>query len=214
MFLALTANAQAYFVIADVHAGKEKVRKGMHGRPNDYPRQGVKNWESALKQAVKRGEKVVFSLGDETNRRETKYEKKLLKVAKKYPQLTILYTRGNHNPNNSVLTPTPYYFQDIDGKRIVVLNTNEAVDTTAGGISQTQLDWLKEVIKDRQVIVLTHHPLFQIRTCDVLPQFQALKEILDSQNIEQVLSGHWHLRQDCGKYHIFPALTAKGWSIL
>lgn len=210
MFITLTANAHAYMVISDVHSGSEKVRKGLHGRPNDYPKQGLKKWESALRQAVKRGE-IVFSLGDETNKRTTKYEKKMLKIARKY-QLTIIYARGNHNPVNSVLTPSPYYYQDINGKRIIVLNTNEALNTTAGGVSEEQLNWLKGVL-DRPSIVLSHHPIFGISNCDTLPQFQALKEVLDSQNVEQVLSGHLHLRRDCGKYKVFPALTSSGYTI-
>ena len=203
--------AEAYMVVSDVHSGSEKVRKGLHGRPNDYPKQGLKKWESALKQAVKRGE-IVFSLGDETNKRTTKYEKKMLKIARKYP-LTILYARGNHNPVNSVLTPSPYYYQDINGKRIVVLNTTEASNTTAGGVSEEQLNWLKGVL-DRPSIVLSHHPIFGLDNCDTLPQFRALKEVLDSPNVEQVLSGDLHLRRDCGKYKSFPALTSKGWSII
>lgn len=213
IFLALTANANAYMVISDVHSGSEKVRKGLHGRPNDYPKQGLKKWESALKQAVKRGE-IVFSLGDETNKRTTKYEKKMLKIARKYP-LTIIYTRGNHNPVNSVLTPSPYYYQDINGKRIIVLNTTEALNTTDGGIGQTQLDWLRESLKtDKKVIIIQHHPVFNFKTCQVSPQFEELKKIEDNYNVEQVLSGHWHLRFDCGKYHTFPSLTSDGWSII
>ncbi len=213
LFITLSIpTTNAYMVISDVHAGSQNTRKGLHGRPNDYPKKGVAKFESSLKQAVKRGEKIVLSLGDETNNRTTSYEKKLLKVARKYPQLTILYTRGNHNPNNSVLTPRPYYYVDLGDKRIVVLNTNEIDANGRGGISQTQMEWLKEAIKDKQSIVLMHHPVFLFNTCTVANQ--ELKDVLDNPNVEKVFAGHWHLRLDCGKYQMFPALTSRGYSII
>ena len=210
LFFFLTSEVLAFGVITDIHAGKGRVRKALSPKVNDYPSKAVKKFQKALREIKASGESIVFILGDSTRRANNFYARKLKKIADK-SGLKIFWTLGNHDAENSILNLKKYYFEDIGDRRVVVLDTNE-IANIIGGVSENQLNWLKTVLDtDKKVIILQHHPVFYFNTDQVHPQMEELKKIEDSaENVEQVLSGHWHLstKKDIGKFKIFPPISA------
>jgi predicted phosphodiesterase len=197
----------AYGVIADIHYGKANTKK-CTGFPTIYPKNGANSFKAALKELKTRGEEVVFILGDSTDKKDSKRNKELKKIATK-SKLKVFWLKGNHGIEQS-----GYYYEDTGNDRIIVLDTNEQAGYN-GGVSETQLEWLKNVIKtDKRVLILQHHPPFVKNTEEVPEQMKRLKEVEDGPEVDSVICGHWHIQKEIGKYKMFPALTSGGWSII
>lgn len=80
------------------------------------------------------------------------------------------------------------YFIDIQGVRIVLLNSNEK--------QEEQAAWLDEVLSDnpnRWTIVTHHHPIFSVARSRDNPELRALwQPVYDKHAVDMVLNGHDH----------------------
>ncbi|MBI1355010.1 MAG: metallophosphoesterase [Acidobacteria bacterium] len=93
-------------------------------------------------------------------------------------------------PENGPAGPPPEtsYFIDVQGVRIVALNSNEA--------QQEQAAWLDGLLADnpnRWTVVTHHHPIFSASEGRDNPELRALwQPIYDKHGVDLVLQGHDH----------------------
>jgi predicted phosphodiesterase len=181
LFLPLFANAFSLGIVTDIHAGGQKKRK-MTELNVIYPNKYTK----FLKKLVKEKPDYILTLGDNTNKSETKYAKKVKKLIP-----NAMFTRGNHDGPKSfaVFSSESYYYRDIENWRIVVLYTSPE-SLACGTIDEAQMDWLKNTLNtDRKILVSMHIPIF-----NEAGQFctSPLKEVFEKYQVKFVYSGHTH----------------------
>ncbi len=122
--------------------------------------------------------------------------------------------------------PSPYYQFTMKGWRVIVLDTNE-ISTYAwpdghpmvahaykvmaalrergkpngspwnGGVTQTQLDWLRDVLVDakaanQRALVFGHHPVFDDHTHNSLTDDEIEKVLIEAGNVAAYICGHSH----------------------
>ena len=173
------ANAETFGFISDLHAGKQKIRKGLRGRPSDKPSKAVATTRKYIKAMQKQGVDMIISAGDNTNNRDNKYAKKMI-------GFPVVWTMGNHDYKKSILAPQRYYSKETANFRIIILDSNYGSTTGAGQVPQWELDWLKEQLKtDKKIIVVLHHP--------AMPY---LKDVLVGSNTVAVFNGHIHVESE------------------
>ncbi len=211
----------SFALISDIHAGREKAYVTPRNKVKIYPSKAFGKFRSALKEIESRGIKNVIILGDliEKKKRDVAFALKLKSEVSKH-NLEMIWVTGNHDLNIPSNGSPKYFYQDIDNYRVIVLNNNELGNpNVTGGISDEQYNWLLETIKtDKKIILAGHHPIFDYKTRMLLPNYERLKQIIDSNlNIVAYLSGHWHesyITWDNGKeYHVVPPLTSKGYEL-
>jgi predicted phosphodiesterase len=194
-------------LIADIHAGKEKVRINSNGS-KVYPKKGEATFKKALKIMKKKGVEFVLVLGDNTNSNSVKYANKIKKVARS-SKMTVLFAKGNHERKVfKYISKEDYYVREINGKKIMVLDTNYKDFNSLGDISPTQKEWIYENIEGVDIISM-HHPISE--DCKVSSRYQWLDDLIKSNGVQKVYSGHLHYDYQCGVYRGIGALTRSGY---
>lgn len=211
------ASAQKIGWITDIHAGKNKKREV--SKTNIlYPKKYDKYLSKVFKKMKKQGITQVVATGDNTNLGEKKYAKKIVKLAKKY-KMSVLWVKGNHDKKSSMETlefsgSNYYKFKDYGNVRIIALNNTIVYNDRYGGLDDAQLGWLRRVLQtNKQVIVATHIP-FLDGNGQFLPRYAEAEQIMkDSGNVQMVISGHYHAREEWEhngiQYKVMTPLTKK-----
>lgn len=144
---------------------------------------------------------LVISLGDQTNNSSQKHAREVRRMAEE-EEIPILWVKGNHDTNRegimSVLgAPSNYYFIDREDWRIIVLDSSEQPGDVfyQGGMSQTQIEWLKGALDvKKDILIAIHYPIFDKETREmVYPIYQEFENIISASKwVKYVVSGHWH----------------------
>ncbi|HRY27842.1 MAG TPA: metallophosphoesterase [Candidatus Moranbacteria bacterium] len=207
-------------VVSDIHAGNPSERV-VEARILNYPKQYKKLFSEALDKMKNEGVEVVISAGDNTNEGDIQYSKTLKDLAKSRA-IKILWTKGNHDREKtksmeSFGVKIPYYYiMDRKNWRIIILDNSEMnSESSNGGFSQEQLEWLKNKLKtDKKIIISMHYPIFnEFNNDEVLVEYKEFKDIIEkSGNVVHVVSGHYHtidLEKNISgiTYHIIKSLT-------
>lgn len=190
-------------IVTDIHAGGDKKRKQTERNvifPNKY--------ERFLKKLIAEKPDHILALGDNTNKSETKYAKRVKKLLP-----NAIYTRGNHDGPKSwaVFNEKSYYYKDIENWRIVVLYDAPA-SLQCGVIDETQMFWLENILQtDKKILISMHIPIVneQGQFC-----MSPLKDLFEKYHVEQVYSGHCHawektVTENGVTYNIIRALSLK-----
>lgn len=198
--------------ISDIHADRFKRRDINSGLM--FPRRYSDYLPQVFDALQSQGIDTVIATGDNTNSGDDNYARVLEHIVQE-KHMRVIWVRGNHD-NAKVMSilgvpGSAYYYTDYSNTRIVVLDDVESNGDYQGTIDQTQLDWLRDVLKtNRQVIVAMHIPIFDGGLAsnnihdfigsnfpyvgDLLPRYAELENILRSSgNVKLVLSGHWHV---------------------
>jgi len=188
------ANAELFGFVSDIHAGSQKIRKGKQGKPNEKPSQAIKTLRKYIKAMQNQGVDMIISAGDNTNNRDNKYAKKMIK----FP---VVWAVGNHDSPKSVLAPQRYYTKETPNFRIIILDSNYGVINKEGEIPKWEQDWLYEQLKtEKKIIIVMHHP-----------PMSYLKDIIRGSNVKAVFSGHMHIEsqyiEDGIRYVILPPIV-------
>lgn len=223
---ATPVQAMTINVTTDIHAGGQKKRdynKYLAGNVV-YP----KKWGSAFDRFLASPADLYIALGDNSNKCSDakKYDKKIAaKVAKSGKK--VLFGFGNHDCDKGFKYLNPgskYYVYDKGDVRVIVLNTEEIINNNDGqndgGLSDTQLSWLKEQLKtDKKIVIAMSKPAYKK---DMVTRKGTFKEFFklveDSGNVEHIFGGDYHVPNavktytETGdtKWHFVPALTLKG----
>jgi len=194
-------------LISDMHVGKEKARKNSEGS-YVYPKKALGEFKKTLK--IMNGKvDFVLVLGDSTNKKSSKYAKKV-KRASRVSKVPIIWVKGNHEKNGfRYIFNETYYTREINGIKIMVLDTNHTDLSSIGQISETQKQWVYQNIEGVDVIGM-HHPINQ--DARSMQRYAWLDELVKEHNIT-VYSGHIHRNQTEGNYHWIGALTTSGYVI-
>lgn len=207
-------------VVSDIHAGNPNKRV-VEGEILNYPKQYKKLFSEALDKMKTQGVETVIAAGDNTNEGDVQYTKTLKNLAKSW-DIEVLWTKGNHDKEKTKSMEgfgvrSPYYYT-IDRKnwRIIILDNSEMnSESSNGGFSQKQLEWLKNKLKTgKKVIISMHYPIFnEFNYDEILPEYTEFKDVIEkSGNVAHVVSGHYHTT-DLEKtingttYHIIKSLT-------
>jgi predicted phosphodiesterase len=183
--------------VTDIHAGGSGKRAVSESNVV-YPKQSKHFFNSALREMQNDGIETVISTGDQTNGGNTDYARKIKKVSDGYPNLKMLWVKGNHDVNNgdrimSILeAPADYYFYDTKRARIIVLD----IELTQMEVGNEQLDWLKDNLSNSRlpVIIAMHAPIVNYETGLIYPQYAEMEKIISLSNkVKAVVSGHTHL---------------------
>jgi 3',5'-cyclic AMP phosphodiesterase CpdA len=150
--------------ITDIHADRFKRRDVDSGRL--YPRKYKDYLPKVFDILREKKIRTVIATGDNTNSGDDNYARDILKIAKE-KRMDMIWVKGNHD-NDEVMdilgVEKNYYFRDIGKTRIIVLDTTEYSGGKYdyhGGISQDQLEWIKNTIDvEKEVIVAMHMPMF------------------------------------------------------
>ena len=119
-----------------------------------------------------------------------------------------LHVIGNHDTDSGHTQqqcldvwgmPAPYYVQEIDGVKLIVLDGNDKGSPTHGGgypsfVGPEQLEWLEDQLKSLEgpMVVASHQPLAGAWAVDNAQQVQAiLGEAADK--ILLAINGHSHI---------------------
>lgn len=209
MFLICFPAQASVGLISDIHAGSEKFRVNSSGS-KVYPKKAEGVFKRSLKVMKQRGVEFVLVIGDSTNRDSSKYAKKIKKVSDK-SGLIVIFARGNHDKQGfRAISREDYYLREINGKKIMVLDTNYTDLSSIGEISEAQRNWVYQNIEGVDIIAM-HHPIAE--NCTVNPRYQWLDDLIKSNGVEKVYSGHTHTSYQCGVYRGIPALTTSGYVI-
>lgn len=196
-------------LISDIHSGKEKVRLNSSGS-KVYPKKGEATFKKSLKVMKKKGVEFVLVMGDSTNSNSDKYAKGIKKIARS-SKMTVLFAKGNHDKNGfRFLNENFYYLREINGVKIMVLDTNYTDLSSIGQIEPTQRQWVYDNIKGVDIIAM-HHPVAE--NCVVNPRYQWIDDLVKENGVQKVYSGHTHTKYQCGVYRGVPALTTSGYVI-
>jgi len=189
-------------VISDIHSGKDKKRKA--GSNITYPKKAEGFFKAALKNLKRQGAEIVIVLGDNANKGQVKYYKKLKKAAKKYG-LPMVWVKGNHDSRNfAYLRNDTNYFVDIGDVRIIVVDTTYSDGNGNGQVSPEGLALYQSASQtDKKVVLAMHHPPYYKNTCDWNPLYDAISDA------DTILAGHWHKNAQCGSTRVFTALTER-----
>lgn len=192
----------AYGIISDIHAGKERVRKN-NRFDVVYPRKALGMFQAALNDMKGKVDYVII-LGDSVNHSNNEYALAVKKIADN-SGLKIIWVKGNHDKNSfSNFSDQNYYYTDINGQRIIVLDDVEQHGSTTGYIDDNQLAWFRSVIQENSIVV-AHIPILD-KSLNVIPRYQEIYDLINSTH-SIAYSGHWHVAWKKDNYEGFPALT-------
>lgn len=186
--------------VSDIHAGGAKYRNSESDTGNiQEPKKYAESLNSVLNELKKKSVDTVISSGDNANEDNSKYAKEMQKIAKKYG-VKMLWVKGNHD-SDAVLKKLEiydarYYYFDYENTRIIVLDNTATYSDFYGGLTQEQIDWLKNVIvTDKNVIISMHIPIFSKSSEGhiLLERYAEFENIVSSSgNVKLVLFGHYH----------------------
>jgi predicted phosphodiesterase len=191
-FKVITVPVEDYtmFILSDCHVG------------------GTKNLDFILDEASRADASAVVMAGDLTTGHASDY----ITFQQYLPDFEILPTFqivGNHDlffdgwkQFYSLLGSTAYLFtvQTPTASDLYI-----CLDTGGGTLGSDQLDWLKGILKTlrpdyRRCILFTHNNLFRIRHTSsanpVVEELQVLIELCIRHQIDMVVAGHDHVRND------------------
>jgi Icc protein len=143
----------------------------------------------------------------------------------------LLYLPGNHDHNAALQTmlmerETPmlplYYERDMNGVRMIFLDSNGDAKPPAGQVSDEQLVWLRERIAlddARPILVFIHHPLIKTHFSEWYDVYMmtvngdAVHEILRpaAARIRGVFHGHVHQNNLFFRDNILYSSTVSSW---
>jgi predicted phosphodiesterase len=194
-------------LISDLHVGSEKARKNSEGS-YVYPKKALGEFKKTLK--IMNGKvDFILVLGDSTNKKSSKYAKQV-KKASAISKVPVLFVKGNHDKDGfRYISKETYYTREINGVKIMVLDTNYTDLSSIGQISDVQRQWIYDNIEGVDVIGM-HHPINQ--DARSMQRYAWLDELVKEHNIT-VYSGHIHRNQTEGNYHWIGALTTSGYVI-
>lgn len=152
------------------------------------------------------------------------YERLKTAIAPLAPPL--LLTLGNHDDRDNFAavlgdahlgeTGCADHVRDVDGQRIIVLDSLAPEKDGQGGLTAAQLSWLGarlDEARDRPVIVVLHHNItpFHVQTDFlILDDNVELAAVLSTHpDIRQIISGHVHMTA-AGSYRGLPFCTLAG----
>ena len=199
-----SANAFSLGIASDIHAGGSSTATGSWG--TIYP----SKWKTYLKPLKTANPNYYLILGDNTSG-NINYARDL----KIYLPERVLWVKGNHDGDTfPVFSSKKYYYQDIEGWRIIVLDTSNGKK-----MSDTQKNWLKSILNTKQKkIVAMHHCIWgKDNLTDLEDEWKALKPIFEKYKVNYVFSGHKHDSKTSRKvngvtYRSFQALSLNGTS--
>jgi predicted phosphodiesterase len=174
-------------VVSDLHLGSKSTRKS--GSSIVYPSKALSYFERAVQQMKAQGVDLIVALGDLAQDNSKKNYPKLKKVEQKYG-IKVLWLMGNHDNagNFKKYFGSDDYIYEQGGIKFHVKNVicNDSQNCLRGDLGGD--------------IILQHYPIFIPNACNVMPMFDAEKDLT-------IWSGHWHKSRTCEKDRIFPALT-------
>ena len=197
-----------YGLISDIHACKEKIRT-TGGYSAVYPRQALAKFQKALNEMKDKVDFVIV-LGDSVNRGNAAYAQKVKDIADA-SGMPIIWVKGNHDRKTfGIFSQQDYYYKDINGQRIIVLDNVEQHGNTIGSIDDAQLAWFKSVIQDNSIVV-AHVPFFD-KNLNVIPRYQVIVDLIN-QTDSNAYFGHWHVAWKKDNFEGIPALTNSSYFI-
>lgn len=217
-----TAQAMTINVTTDIHAGSPKKRDYTKYTAGNviYPKKGTKHFNNFLASPAD----IYIALGDNTNTcKDWKYAKKLRSAVDKSGKV-VLFGFGNHDCDKGfkyLHQGSKYYTYDKGNVRVIVLNTEELYNNIGGqnegGMSGTQIEWLKTQLDTEKRIVIAmskpaYHKDLKTPKDAYRPFFEAIK---GKDNIEHIFAGDYHVFNAVVAYlgypnirwHYVPALT-------
>lgn len=214
------AKALTINVTSDIHADKTKKRDYSKYTPNNiiYP----KKWGGAFDKFISTPADVYIALGDNTNKCNTKYAKKVAAKAGG----RVLFGFGNHDCDKTwpyLRGGSKHYVQDYGNVRVIVLNTEEIYHNTDGqndgGFSSGQIAWLKDQLRtEKDVVIAMSKPAYKKDIVTKKTTMQPFFDVIDGKsNIKHIFAGDYHIHNavktypDTGaiQWHYVPALTLK-----
>lgn len=186
--------------VTDIHADRFKRRSVESGTV--YPKQYEEYIPKVFDALRAQGINTVFTSGDNVNSGDDNYGRALERMAQE-KHMRVIWTMGNHDSDKSMaplgITGDKYYFVDYGNTRLVVIDDVEVTRKTgdySGSIDETQLNWLRDVLKtDKQVMITMHIPIFPLSLeTVVMSQYEEFEKIIrGSGNVKIVFSGHFHI---------------------
>ena len=201
-FLPLACRGANIDFIADMHAGKWKRRIDSRGSIV-YPARAIIEFRRRLINDANRKVDALVVLGDNTQDGSKKYARRLRDIAKRYG-VKVIWVEGNHDSDDSfsIVSSRKYYFVDIKGTRIIVLDSTEKFPKSTGWIDSEQIQWLKKVITSNSIIAM-HHPYIDSNGNypNIYSEFrQVAKDI-------PIYAGHLHCSYRENNLTVIPPLT-------
>ncbi len=168
----------------------------------------TKNLDRFFRIAKNSNAAAVIMAGDLCSGRKTDYDvlEKHIPTSDSLPKFMVA---GNHdlhfagwNEYFSRFGSSTYYFsvRTPEGSDLFI-----CLDTSEGTLGNIQFSWLKEVLKNirqnyRRCIVITHNNFFRVKqsesTSPLPEEICALAELFTQNNIEMVITGHDHRKDD------------------